>query len=131
MTGKPDISGLDDIKLLVDEFYDKVALDDLLAPIFNFRLSSHWEPHLEKMYCFWNAALFSVAGYSGNPFMKHATMQLDEQHFNRWLDLFNETVLTHFEGPVAEDARNRALIMANMFREKLKANKDNQSRSIF
>lgn len=128
---KTDIDGLEDIKLLVDEFYSKVALDELLAPIFNFRLSSHWDPHLEKMYSFWNAALFGVKGYNGNPFMKHATMQLEEIHFERWLSIFNKTVALHFEGPVAKDAEKKALLMANMFRERLKTNKENNSRPVF
>jgi hemoglobin len=119
MNIKHDIEGIDDIRILVDVFYEKVAEDELLAPIFNFRLSSYWLPHLEKMYDFWNAALFGVKGYVGNPFSKHATMQLTEEHFRRWLGLFNETVDTHFAGPVAEDARRRALIMANNFERRL------------
>ena len=110
-----DIEGIDDIKILVDVFYDKVAKDDLLAPIFNFRLSTYWVPHLEKMYTFWNAVLFGVKGYIGNPFMKHATMELSDEHFSRWIGMFNETVDEHFSGPVADDAKKRALIMANMF----------------
>lgn len=116
---------------MVDDFYNKVREDDLLAPIFNFRLSSHWGPHLEKMYTFWNAALFGVREYNGNPFMKHATMGLDDEHFERWLNMFNETVDTHFAGPVAEDAKKRAIIMASMFMHKLKANKLNQTRPLF
>ena len=114
-----DIEGIDDIKILVDVFYDKVAKDDLLAPIFNFRLSTYWVPHLEKMYTFWNAVLFGVKGYIGNPFMKHATMELSDEHFSRWIGMFNETVDEHFSGPVADDAKKRALIMANMFKARL------------
>jgi hemoglobin len=62
MKKKHDITGIEDIKLLVDEFYDLVGKDELLAPIFNYRLSTYWVPHLEKMYTFWNAALFGVKG---------------------------------------------------------------------
>lgn len=119
METKHDITGLDDIKLLVDDFYDDVAKDELLAPIFNFRLSSYWAPHLEKMYGFWNAALFGVKGYVGNPFSKHATMQLTAHHFERWIGLFNKTVDKHFAGPVADDAKKRALIMAANFARRL------------
>ncbi len=128
---KPDITGIEDIKILVDDFYNKVKEDDLLAPIFDFRLSTHWGPHLEKMYTFWNAALFGVKGYNGNPFMKHVTMELESEHFDRWLNMFNETIDTHFEGPVAEDAKKRAIIMATMFMHKLNDNKQNNSRPVF
>ncbi|WP_162426588.1 group III truncated hemoglobin [Pontibacter pudoricolor] len=119
MKAKHDITGLEDIKLLVDEFYTLVRNDELLAPIFLFRLNTHWEPHLEKMYSFWNAALFGVKGYTGNPFAKHATMPVDGAHFERWLSLFLGTVDTYFEGPVAEDAKLRAQIMAANFERRI------------
>lgn len=120
MDQKTDIKGIDDIKIMVNEFYQKVREDELLAPIFNFRLSTHWEPHLEKMYTFWNAALFGVKEYNGNPFIKHATMELEKEHFNRWINLFNETINKNFEGPVAKEAMSRAGIMASMFLNKIR-----------
>lgn len=123
MNPKHDIQGMEDIKRLVDDFYDKVAQDELLAPIFNYRLSAYWVPHLEKMYTFWNAALFGVKGYMGNPFAKHATMPVDGRHFERWLSLFNETVDACFAGPVAEEAKNRGLIMAATFQRRIQESK--------
>lgn len=131
MEMKTDISGIEDIKLMVDDFYSKVQQDELLAPIFNFRLSTHWGPHLEKMYTFWNAALFGVKGYNGNPFIKHATMELGTEHFDHWISMFNETIDTHFEGPVAEDAKRRAAIMAHMFMNKLKFIEQNNIKPVF
>lgn len=119
MTQKHDITGLEDIKVLVDEFYTLVRNDELLAPIFLFRLNTYWKPHLEKMYTFWNAALFGVKGYTGNPFAKHATMPVDGEHFERWLSLFIGTVDTYFEGPMAEEAKKRALIMATNFERRI------------
>ncbi|MDO6391074.1 group III truncated hemoglobin [Pontibacter sp. BT731] len=119
MTTKHDITGLEDIKVLVDEFYTLVRNDELLAPIFLFRLNTYWKPHLEKMYTFWNAALFGVKGYTGNPFAKHATMPVDGEHFERWLSLFISTVDTYFEGPMAEEAKKRALIMATNFERRI------------
>lgn len=116
---KHDIEGLADIKLMVDDFYSRIAKDELLAPMFNYRLSTYWVPHLEKMYTFWNAALFGVKGYMGNPFAKHATMPVATMHFEQWLSLFNTTVDSHFEGPLAEDAKRRALIMATTFQGRM------------
>ena len=125
MNTKHDIEGLADIKLMVDDFYDQVAKDDLLAPIFDFRLSTYWVPHLEKMYTFWNAALFGVSGYTGNPFAKHATMPVEAEHFERWLNLFNQTVDKHFSGPMAEEAKRRGLIMATTFERRIQGSKGN------
>lgn len=120
MDQKHDIQGLEDIKLMVNDFYDRVAQDDLLAPIFNYRLSTYWVPHLEKMYTFWNAALFGVKGYMGNPFATHATMPVEATHFERWLGLFHATVDTHFAGPMAEEAKRRGLIMATTFERRIR-----------
>ena len=119
MDWKKDIERIEDIKVLVDGFYDKIKEDELFAPIFNFRLSTHWVPHLEKMYTFWNAALFGVKGYNGNPYMKHATMELDPEHFERWISMFNQTIDEHFQGPLAEEAKIRGAVMASMFLFKL------------
>ncbi len=119
MDTKHDITGLEDIKLLVDSFYAQVRNDELLAPIFLFRLNEHWEPHLEKMYAFWNAALFGAKGYTGNPFAKHATMPVGGEHFEHWLRLFTTTVDALFAGTVAEEAKSRALIMATVFERRI------------
>lgn len=110
-----DISGLEDIKILVNEFYGKVKEDALLAPIFFDHIPGDWGPHLNKMYSFWNAALFGVHGYVGNPFARHAHMPVSREHFEHWLQYWWETVDNHFEGPVAEDAKKRGEIMANTF----------------
>ncbi|SKB71639.1 group III truncated hemoglobin [Daejeonella lutea] len=130
MNVRTDIRGIEDIKKLVDDFYRKVAQDELLAPIFNFRLSTHWGPHLEKMYLFWNAALFGVKGYIGNPFSKHATMEVEEEHFERWLEMFDDTVDLYFEGPVAIEAKRKAAAMAEMFLRKIKSNKGNSTKPV-
>lgn len=53
MTMKKEILTLDDIKLLVDSFYEKVRLDDLLKNIFEEKIQNRWPEHLEKMYRFW------------------------------------------------------------------------------
>lgn len=116
---RKDIAGLDDIKLLVDNFYDKVRRDALLEPIFFVHIADNWGPHLNKMYLFWNAALFGEKGYVGNPFARHAHMPLTKTHFEHWLHLFEETVDAHFEGTVAEDAKTRAAMMAGNFLNRL------------
>lgn len=120
MEAKKDIAGINDIKLLVDDFYSMVKKDNLLSPIFFEHIPAEWQPHLDKMYLFWNAALFGEKGYLGNPFSKHAKMDtITLLHFERWLLLFNETVDAHFLGSIAEDAKWRASIMADNFMRRL------------
>jgi hemoglobin len=115
---KSDIKGLSDIVLFVDTFYSKVQSDDLIGPVFN-NVIKDWQPHLDKMYMFWNAALFGVPGFKGNPFAKHAPLPIEFKHFERWIILFNETIDEHFEGEMATDAKKRAGLMAAMFLNRL------------
>jgi hemoglobin len=115
MQTKKDIETTEDIKLLVNSFYNKVKKDDLLSPIFFFRIPNEWQPHLDKMYQFWSAALLGLSGYKGTPFVPHATMPIQREHFDRWLFLFKETLQELFEGPTAEEALLRGKNMAIMF----------------
>jgi hemoglobin len=117
---KADILGLDDIVLFVNEFYKKVQQDDLIGPVFGSVIQD-WQPHLEKMYQFWNAALFGVPGFKGNPFAKHAPLNIGPIHFEQWLILFRETIDSNFEGNMANDAKNRAELMAAMFLKRLES----------
>ena len=117
---KRELANFEDIVLFVDSFYNKVQSDELIGPIFNAVISD-WEPHLQKMYAFWNAALFGVPGFRGNPFARHAPLGLQRPHFERWLQLFNETIDAHFEGAMAEDTKRRADIMATLFISKIES----------
>ncbi len=123
------INGIDDIGLFVDEFYARVRADDLIGPVF-MEVILEWQPHLDKMYAFWNAVLFGVSGFKGNPFAKHAPLPIEQEHFDRWLELFYRTIDTHFEGPVADDAKKRAGIMAEMFLYRLKNIAGNPNRVV-
>lgn len=120
METKKDIEGLDDIILFVNQFYNKVQQDDLIGPIFN-EVIQDWEPHLQKMYAFWNAVLFGVPGFTGNPFARHAPLPIEAKHFERWIQLFYQTIDTLFEGETAENTKKRAETMAIMFLSKLQA----------
>jgi hemoglobin len=101
-----------------------------LGPFFAEVIKNDWQPHLDKMYAFWNAALFGVPGFKGNPFARHAPLPIGNAHFDRWLDLFKETVDAHFVGPMADDAKNRAGLMAVMFMSKLANMKGGSGRVI-
>lgn len=114
-----DIQGLAEIKILVDHFYLKVRHDDLLGNIFEDKIGSNWNAHLQKMYTFWDSVLFARQTYKGSPFLKHFELPVEKIHFERWLQLFNKTVDEFFEGPKAAEAKTRALIMSEMFQKKI------------
>ncbi|SUJ24327.1 Group 3 truncated hemoglobin ctb [Sphingobacterium spiritivorum] len=116
---KQDIRTPQDIKLLVDTFYGRVQQDKLIGPIFNAILDGRWEAHLEKMYGFWQTLLLGQHSYFGSPFPPHATLPVEVDHFDAWLNLWTNTVREFFEGEKAEEAILRGEKMATMFLSKI------------
>lgn len=111
---KTDINNFEDIVWFVDSFYHKVQSDDLIGPVFD-AVIDNWGLHLEKMYKFWNAALFGIPGFKGNPFARHAPLSLSKEHFDRWLLLFNKTIDEKYSGAMATLSKRKAELMAEMF----------------
>ena len=124
---KNDIAALDDIKLLVNNFYGEVRKDDLLADIFNNIIQDRWPQHLEKMYRFWQTVLLEQHTYYGSPFLPHARLPVDTVHFERWLKLFNQTVDDLFEGEKATRAKWQGERMAELFLSKINYYRNNSS----
>lgn len=122
---KQDIDTIEDIKLLVDTFYGRIREDDLLKDIFNGVIQDRWPEHLEKMYRFWQTVLMDEHTYFGSPFVPHAELPVDKEHFDRWIGLFGETVDELFEGERAERAKWQGDRMAKMFLSKIRYYRDN------
>jgi hemoglobin len=86
--------GIDDalIDALVERFYATCRRDALLGPIFE-RHVADWPVHMARLKDFWAAVTLEPGRYRGNPMMKHiAVGGLDAQHFERWLQLWHETI---------------------------------------
>lgn len=111
-----DIQDRKDIELMVVVFYEKVRADQLLAPVF-----SHvdWPKHLPVMFNFWSSLLLGDKSYDGNPFQKHMGLAIGREHFDRWLQLFHQTIDEHFTGFKAEEVKDRARSIAGVFQHKL------------
>jgi hemoglobin len=67
--------------------------------------------------------LFGAREYVGNPFMKHASLPIGAEHFDRWINIFYATVNEKFGGANAEEAKRRAAIMARTFYLRMSAGK--------
>lgn len=111
-----DIIDRTDIEVLVNSFYDKVKRDDLLLPVFSL---VDWPHHLPIMYNFWSSILLGDQSYQGNPFQKHIHLTINSTHFNRWLELFTQTVDEHFAGFKADEVKSRAQSIAVVFQHKM------------
>lgn len=116
---KQDILTTEQVKTLVDKFYEKVNADQLLSPVFNQEAKVDWPSHLPKMYKFWGSILLGTADYHGRPFPPHTELNIGKEHFERWMQLFLETVDENFTGEVAEIAKQRAQNIALIFQHKL------------
>ncbi len=80
------------IRQLVDLFYDKVRADPDLGPIFERVIRDEWGPHLQKMYDFWSSVMLTTGRYKGQPVVVHKRIEgLEVGLFDRWLDLFGES----------------------------------------
>ncbi len=120
MSHKGDIVCLEDVQLLVNQFYAKVREDELLKNVFNAVIEDCWDEHLNKMYRFWETVLLGNHTYYGSPFMPHAQLEVELAHFERWLTLFNQTVSQSFIGENAEKAKAQGARMAELFYQKNK-----------
>ena len=72
------------------------------------------------MYRFWETVLLNNHTYHGSPFAPHAKLPISAEHFERWLELFLETIDANFTGEKAKEAKWRAEKMAEMFQYKHK-----------
>lgn len=115
-TVKKDIIHRDDVKLLVDNFYEKVKRHPLLGPVF---AQVDWPHHLPIMYDFWSSMLLGDQTYTGNPLQKHLPLPLHREHFDQWLGVFTKTIDEKFSGEKAEEAKDRARNIAGIFQLKM------------
>lgn len=127
---KKDISTIEDINLLVDNFYQKIRENELLSPIFNRIIQDRWPQHLEKMYRFWQTVLLGEHTYFGSPFPPHAKLPVNQQHFDTWLLLWHATIDSHFLGEKATEAKWRGNKMAEMFLSKIEYYKNSSATPI-
>lgn len=109
---KPDIEHIEDIRLLVKDFYEQVLADVLLAPFFSQIPAAKWEKHIELMCLFWHNAAFHSGRYTGNPMQTHTALHthkpLSHEIFRRWYDLWAQTVDSLFEGQHADKIKQTA-----------------------
>jgi len=127
-----DIKSREDLRLLVEKFFNKARKDEHLGSVFASAVDDdHWPQHFERVTDFWNSALFDANSYRGSTFSKHADLPIEKKHFDRWLHLFSETVNEYFSGPMAEDCIKRAITMGLLFESKISYLRSNtQLRSI-
>jgi hemoglobin len=106
------------IRAVVDEFYARARLDDVIGPVFNrVILGPDWPAHLATIADFWSSMLLGSGRYGGRPMPKHmAIPELGDAHFMRWLRLFRETVTELCPPDIAALFIERSERIGNSFR---------------
>jgi hemoglobin len=79
------------IERLVRTFYGRARLDPLIGPIFENKVL-HWEAHIGRMCAFWSSVALMSGRYHGQPMAAHLPLPIDTLHFDRWLEIFAETL---------------------------------------
>lgn len=102
-------TGIDEsmIEQLVRGFYARIREDALLGPIFDARIQD-WEPHLQRMCSFWSSVVLSSGVYHGQPMRMHLPLPVEARHFDRWLELFEQTARELFSERIADYFIERA-----------------------
>jgi len=86
--------GIDEafISNLVDTFYSRVRVHEVLGPIFNSAIED-WDDHLPKMKAFWSSVAMNSGRYSGKPVPAHQKLtDVASEDFAVWLGLFEQTL---------------------------------------
>ena len=78
------------IDRLVRTFYARARLDPLIGPVFESKVRN-WESHFGRMCAFWSSVALMTGRYHGTPMVKHLPLPVDAGHFDRWLELFEQT----------------------------------------
>jgi len=121
---KKDIEKREDLLLLLQAFYEKALNDDTIGHFFTEVVHLDLQVHIPVIADFWETILLNGRSYTGNAILPHLHINklspMEEKHFNRWLQLFSQTIDTLFQGKTAETAKQRALSIATIMRIKIK-----------
>lgn len=104
----------------IDHFYAAVRQDDVIGPVFIATVHD-WDDHKRTMVNFWSRVVLGTERYNGMPLPPHVKLDLNEDHFERWLKLWNAACYDTMPEPLAEHVMARSRNMASHWTSALKA----------
>ncbi len=102
------------IEKLVATFYGRAREDEIIGPIFANAVHD-WDHHIAQIAAFWSSVILKTGSYEGRPMAPHLKLELKNEHFDRWLDLFENTAREIFPAEAAIIFIDRARRIADSF----------------
>lgn len=112
-----DVDTIEEITELVTRQYVDVVQDDLLQPYFDFGPGFiDWQAHIAAVTDYWAHVLLYAPGYEIDVIESHRHHHdleaFTPEAFDRWLQIFHDTIDGGWTGPRATIAKKRATGMA-------------------
>ena len=108
----PDLDRRGAVHDLVVAFYREVVFDELLHPVFAEVAEVDWSVHIPKLIDYWCRVLLDEPGYDGNLLGAHRHVHsldpMRSEHFDRWYELWVQTIDARWAGPYADRAKRHA-----------------------
>ena len=124
-TVQADIETREDVERLVRAFYDRAVHDERIGHLFTEVARLDLESHLPTMHRFWETLLLGARSYRGGAMQKHLELNrrapLLPEHFERWLEVWGDTVDELFAGARAEEAKEKATYIARSMQLRMSA----------
>jgi len=119
----PDLDSRAEIHDAVVRFYREIVFDEILGPVFGEVAEVDWSAHIPKLIDYWCRVLLGHPGYDGFIFGAHRHVHDLEafrpELFDRWYDLWVDTVDEGWSGPKADAAKEHAARVAATLARKL------------
>jgi hemoglobin len=117
---KSDIKARRDLEILLTEFYKAATKDAEIGHHFD---ELDLDAHLPIIVDFWEKILFGNPVYFGNPLLIHQKLNekspLTLEHFQKWFQIFSQTIDENFAGERAENAKLRAKMIAHSLNQRI------------
>lgn len=127
---KRDIESRDDLVQLLEAFYTKAFVDDLIGHFFTKVVPLNLEVHIPVIADFWEAIIFNKHTYKKNVMVVHQHIHhlshIKKEHLDRWVQIFTNTVDELFEGDKATLIKQRGSSIATLMDIKLNHNSINK-----
>lgn len=118
-----DLESRSEIHELVVDFYREVVFDEVLGPVFDQVARVDWSVHIPKLTDYWCRVLLGEQGYEGRilgPHQRvHGLEPFRQEMFDRWYNLFVQSVDLRWRGPIADRAKAHAATMAGNLARRL------------